>query len=333
MNFPKVSIITPSYNQGQYLEQTINSVLCQNYPCLEYIIIDGGSNDNSVEIINTYKAKLTYCESKTDRGQSHALNKGLAKCSGEIFNWLCSDDYLEKDAFITISELFKNNSVRIVSGKFRLFNDINSEENILDGISLDISPEKSFARAAMTQPATFWRTEEIRLFGGINENLHYFMDLELLLKYMLHYGLQGIVKTDKIIAHYRIHPFSKTAKEMDNTKIKQDSAFNIEKNNMFYFLSKHYGLNKKIQQTIKLLMNQVDENYTMTNIPETPVIDINRAINYYLYDFLCRHYYEGNYKLSEIIIRNIEYNILDKIDIKGFKYLRRKLFLKRFFKK
>lgn len=94
----KISIVTPSFNQGEYLEETIDSVLSQKYPNLEYIIMDGGSKDNSVDIIKKYEKYLTYWESKPDRGQSHAINKGLKKCNGEIFNWLCSDDYLEPGA-------------------------------------------------------------------------------------------------------------------------------------------------------------------------------------------------------------------------------------------
>ena len=82
------SIITPSYNQGQYIEQTIQSVLNQNYPNLEYIIIDGGSTDNTVEIIKKYEKHLKFWVSEKDKGQANAINKGLQYCTGEIFNWI-----------------------------------------------------------------------------------------------------------------------------------------------------------------------------------------------------------------------------------------------------
>ena len=93
-SYPKISIVTPSFNQGQYIEQTILSVIGQDYPNLEYIIIDGGSSDNTVEIIKKYADKIIYWISDPDNGQSDALNKGLAKCTGEIFNWINSEDYL-----------------------------------------------------------------------------------------------------------------------------------------------------------------------------------------------------------------------------------------------
>ena len=92
-DWPRISIVTPSYNQGKFLEETIRSVFLQGYPNLEYIIIDGGSTDNSIEIIKKYEPWLTYWVSEKDRGQSHAINKGFEHATGEIYGWLNSDDY------------------------------------------------------------------------------------------------------------------------------------------------------------------------------------------------------------------------------------------------
>lgn len=95
---PRITIVTPSYNQGQFLERTIVSVLQQGYPNLEYIVMDGGSTDGSVDVIKKYQDRLTYWESGPDQGQSEAINKGFAKSSGEILGWLNSDDTLEPGA-------------------------------------------------------------------------------------------------------------------------------------------------------------------------------------------------------------------------------------------
>src|SRR5579885_3553995 len=96
--WPRISIVTPSYNQGQFIEETIRSVLLQGYPDLEYIVIDGGSTDQSVEIIRKYERWLTYWVSEKDRGQAHAINKGFSSVTGELFNWINSDDLSYRSA-------------------------------------------------------------------------------------------------------------------------------------------------------------------------------------------------------------------------------------------
>ena len=327
----KISIITPSYNQGQYLQQTIESVLCQQNCETEYMVFDAASTDNSAEILKIFDSQLHYWESKPDKGQSDAINKGLQKATGDIFNWVCSDDYLEPQTLSKIAELFKNESTRIVSGCFMTLNaEDGSTIPSRPGIRLDETPEKSFARAAMTQPATFWRMEDVRLFGGINERLHYFMDLEMVLKYLMHYGQTGIKIVENVFATYRVHPSSKTALQMDNTKMLPDSAFNIEKNTIFYYLAKRFNMSKTIQKAIKCLMNSVDESYEMKNIPENPKLDITKAVNYYVYDFLRRHFYDGNKSIAWKIAWSIEKNKLDSDDAKGLSYIRRRLLLWKF---
>lgn len=106
--YPKISVVTPSYNQAAYLEETILSVLNQNYPNLEYIIIDGGSTDNSIEIIKKYKDQLTYWVSEPDKGMYYALQKGFEKTSGEVMTWINSDDTLSKKSLFTVAEVFRD---------------------------------------------------------------------------------------------------------------------------------------------------------------------------------------------------------------------------------
>ncbi|MEB3274148.1 MAG: glycosyltransferase family 2 protein, partial [Prochlorothrix sp.] len=105
--WPKISIVTPSYNQGQFIEETIRSVLLQGYPNLEYIVVDGGSTDNSIEVIRKYEPWLTYWVSEPDRGQSDAINKGFSYSTGKILGWLNSDDLIVDLALVKLASVYQ----------------------------------------------------------------------------------------------------------------------------------------------------------------------------------------------------------------------------------
>jgi len=114
-NIPKISIITPSYNHGKYLEKTILSVIGQNYPNLEYIIMDGGSTDGSVEIIKKYESHIYHWESRKDDGQAHAINIGFSKATGDIIAWLNSDDMYLPGTLQYVSEVFETLENKLTS--------------------------------------------------------------------------------------------------------------------------------------------------------------------------------------------------------------------------
>ena len=117
MNWPKISIVTPSYNQNHFLERTIESILSQNYPNLEYIIIDGGSTDGSVDTIKKYEDQLSYWISESDKGLYDAINKGFKQSTGDIMGWLNSDDTLHKNALYNLAEIFSLKGINWIQGK------------------------------------------------------------------------------------------------------------------------------------------------------------------------------------------------------------------------
>jgi glycosyltransferase involved in cell wall biosynthesis len=179
-SWPRISIVTPSYNQGQFIEETIRSVLLQEYPNLEYIIIDGGSTDNSVDIIKKYEPWLTYWESLPDRGQSHAINKGFSHASGEIFAWLNSDDLLCENSLARVAKIFVESNCDVLSGN-TIYVESGKKGNKKIPSMISTSQMLRFYLSAAPQPSTFWKRKCWDLYGPLDEKLHYRMDYALFL--------------------------------------------------------------------------------------------------------------------------------------------------------
>src|SRR5678816_3341009 len=132
--WPRISIVTPSFNQAQYLEETIRSVLLQGYPNLEYFVYDGGSTDGSVEILRRYEPFLQGWVSERDKGQSDAINKGFARCTGEVVNWLCSDDILLPGALLHVGQAFvERRDIDVVAAAATYHFDDGSEPDFVRG--------------------------------------------------------------------------------------------------------------------------------------------------------------------------------------------------------
>lgn len=207
-SYPKISIVTPSFNQGQYIEETILSVLNQNYPNLEYIIIDGGSTDNSIDIIKKYEKQLAYWISEKDSGQSEAINKGILKTTGEIFNWLNSDDFLAPRTLFLVAEHFKTSHTTVVCGKANHFG---------NGAAY-VSPPSTYFNTQnneafvprINQPATFFKMNVVKQLGLLKTHFHYCMDLEWWMKYLFLHGHQQISFTEEVLVNFREHEGSKT---------------------------------------------------------------------------------------------------------------------------
>lgn len=177
-SYPKITIITPSYNQSKYLEKTILSVLNQNYPNLEYMIIDGGSTDGSVEIIKKYKKYLAYWVSEKDNGQTNAINKGLKKATGELVAWQNSDDIYMPGAFTKVAKYFlKKTTAEVFFGNFCL---MDSFDNIIRDIRFTPFSFKCslMEGIGISNQAAFWKRELFEKYGYLSTSLEFAMDFE-----------------------------------------------------------------------------------------------------------------------------------------------------------
>ena len=205
---PKISIVTPSYNQAPFLEETIQSVLSQGYPDLEYVVMDGGSTDGSVEIIRRYEKQIAYWQSESDEGQSDALGRGFARSSGEILAWLNSDDTLVPGILIAVGGYFASHpDIDVVYGNINLVDP--AGEPLYTAYPLLDLRILVYENQFIPQQAMFWRRELYERVGGVNPKLRFAMDFELAMKFLLT-GAR-VAKIPRVLANYRFHPAAKSS--------------------------------------------------------------------------------------------------------------------------
>jgi hypothetical protein len=214
--YPKLSIVTPSYNQGEFIEETIRSVLLQNYPNLEYLIIDGGSTDNTLEILKCYAPWIHYWVSEPDQGQSDAINKGLQQTTGDIWAYMNSDDRYEPGTFHKVAaEFAADPALRWVTGYAEYVNETGDFveamiptpfSNLKDTLILWEGP-----RSTAIQVSNFMSTQVLQQYGLFDEALHYCMDAEFGLRLLADGVVPKIIP--EVLAKARLHGKSKTVSQ------------------------------------------------------------------------------------------------------------------------
>lgn len=211
---PRITVITPSFNQGEFLEETIRSVLLQNYPNLEYIVVDGGSTDLSGEVLDHYVDHITHVIREPDEGQSDAICKGLDLATGELFNWINSDDRLAPgtlweiaDRFDAANDLYAMDvSVEDAHGRLPQGVDATMVNRNLSAIAMLRCDRYSFS-----QPGLWFRMDGLRNCGGIDRSLHYGFDWDLIVRYLSE--RPRVQYSRSIGAMFRLHDRSKTMVE------------------------------------------------------------------------------------------------------------------------
>lgn len=245
LDFPKISIVTPSLNQGQFLERTIQSVINQNYPNLEYIVIDGGSTDNSVDIIRKHQQNISYWCSEPDKGHYAAVNKGFSKATGDVFAWLNSDDMYCPWALKTVGSIFQSlpevhwmttltplkwdeQGFCFEADNFPGF----SKEAFLNGIYLPWD-----GTWPIQQESTFWRRSLWESVGGVNLEFQLAGDFDLWCQFLRKTDLYGLRSP---LGGFRVH---------QNQRSHQVDEYREEAHRSLHALRKELSWKEKIQSS------------------------------------------------------------------------------------
>ncbi|MCL6751570.1 glycosyltransferase [Nostoc sp. CCCryo 231-06] len=267
---PKITIVTPSYNQAEYLEVCLKSVINQSYPNLEYIVMDGGSNDNSIDIIRKYDSQINYWQSQPDNGQASAIKRGFEIGSGEIIGWINSDDFLCSDTLFKVADIFSNNEeLALIYGNAFWVDQMGSLIRAL--ISTQVYYQTlAYGANTIFQGATFYKRQAYEEVGCLNTGLEYAMEYELLYKLAQRFTIQYI---PEFFASFRKQPLSKgsTIPHIGQREIAHilEKQFNISMNSYTYRTKKEFfKCVRRIQQFLRGELGSMRKEYYQAHFVE-----------------------------------------------------------------
>jgi glycosyltransferase involved in cell wall biosynthesis len=241
----------PSFNQAAFLERTLISIVTQQYPRKEIIVIDGGSTDGSIGIIRKHEEYLRYWVSEKDNGQSHAINKGLKIASGDLVNWLNSDDTLAPDSLQILAEKYElNPKVKLFCGYCEY---IDQHDKIVGNkIRARIwdSREKTIINHHYIQQSSFYSLDVFKKLKGVNQSLHYVMDIDIFIRFLLAHSHKDTLMIDATLANFRLHAQSKT-------QLNRERFWN-ELNAIYAVILRNSGAPKFLYTKLITGMNSID---------------------------------------------------------------------------
>ncbi len=225
MSEPRISIVVPSYGQAAFLEETLLSIFSQDVAELEVVVVDGGSDDGSADVIRRYEDRIAWWVSEPDQGQADALNKGFSHCTGDILGWVCSDDTLLPGALRAASEaLVRDPEALLVYGDAELVDEAGLSLGLLHARPFDVVTMVRTCQNHVVQPGSLFRREALEIAGPFVVESHYYFDFEFVLKL----GLAGrALQLNRSLGTYRLH---ETSKSTSGTLIKatdHERLFNV----------------------------------------------------------------------------------------------------------
>lgn len=296
---PRITIITPSFNQGRFLDRTIESVLSQGYENLEYLVIDGGSTDGSIDIIKRYHNRLHDWVSEPDGGQADAIAKGFARSTGEIMGWLNSDDLLLPGALATVAQTFsRSRDIQMTYGDIVVVNEWNQMQRICTQTPARFET-LFYGGQIINQEAVFWTRDLFNRAGGLNRQLQYALDYDLWTRMS---RLTAPHYIPRILAAFRQHPAQKT-RHMDRyqheKRLVQDQLrIRLGESAVsFAVKSRWWRTRVGLHQTLLKLKRRYQTWQNNTRLMRNSVVSIpdqvHDVVNYFGTAWLYGYYQEG----------------------------------------